>query len=124
LFYRGLAPITPRTVNIAKEETPFFTDSFDHTVQTLKGPTFLKDLQLFSENDKDSMTEETIELLEPYIKLQSPSGRELFTPEIAAKANGALKGLATWAAAMSDYHIASKIVKPKLKLLDLKTASL
>ena len=29
-----------------------------------------------------------------------------------------------WAAAMSDYHKQSKIVKPKLRLLEVKTASL
>lgn len=32
--------------------------------------------------------------------------------------------MCVWAAAMSDYHKQSKIVKPKLKLLELKTASL
>jgi len=32
--------------------------------------------------------------------------------------------MCVWAAAMSDYHKQSKIVTPKLKLLEIKTASL
>jgi hypothetical protein len=60
--------------------------------------------------------------LEPYFSVKTPKGIELFTPEVAAKANSALKGLCTWARAMSDYHIASKIVKPKLRLLEIRSA--
>lgn len=43
---------------------------------------------------------------------------------VAKTANNALEGLCVWAAAMSDYHKQSKIVKPKLRLLDLKKAAL
>ena len=32
--------------------------------------------------------------------------------------------MCVWAGAMSDYHKQSKIVKPKLRLLEIKTASL
>jgi dynein heavy chain len=32
--------------------------------------------------------------------------------------------MTVWAAAMSDYHKQSKIVKPKLRLLEIKNASL
>jgi len=35
-----------------------------------------------------------------------------------------LAGLCTWAAAMSDYYKASKIVKPKLRLLEQRKAEL
>jgi hypothetical protein len=42
----------------------------------------------------------------------------LFTPEVAKQTSSALVGLCTWAAAMSDYTKNSKIVKPKMKLLD------
>lgn len=35
-----------------------------------------------------------------------------------------MAGLCTWAAAMSDYYKASKIVKPKLRLLEQRKAEL
>lgn len=48
----------------------------------------------------------------------------MFDPEIAKVTSNALWGLCTWAAAMSDYHKQSKIVKPKLKMLQVKTQDL
>jgi hypothetical protein len=56
--------------------------------------------------------------------LKLPSGEEAFTPIVAKKSSSALEGMCVWAAAMSDYHKQSKIVKPKLRLLEIKTASL
>jgi hypothetical protein len=35
-----------------------------------------------------------------------------------------MKGVAIWSAAMSDYHKQSKIVTPKLKLLEVKMGEL
>jgi len=83
----------------------------------------------FSKNDKDNINEETIELLEPYLELRFPDtangpGDKFFTPQIAAKASQALKGMSEWAAAMSDYHKQSKIVKPKLLLLEKRNEEL
>ena len=78
----------------------------------------------FSEFEKDNINEETIELLEPYLTFKSPKGEDLFVGEVAKKASAALAGLCTWAGAMSDYHKASKIVKPKLRLLELRSAQL
>jgi len=91
---------------------------------TLKSSVFLKDLLDFSNNDKDNINEETIELLEPYINLCTPDGREVFTGPVAKKSSAALEGMCVWAAAMSDYHKQSKIVKPKLRLLEIKMAEL
>ena len=73
----------------------------------------MKDLLEFSKNDKDSINEETIELLEPYITAKAPTGEDLFKGGVAKKASAALEGMCVWAAAMSDYHKQSKIVKPK-----------
>jgi len=110
---------------IAKEDTPFVADSFEtHCKATLGSAGFLKDLLEFSEHEKDNISEETIELLAPYLGLHSPSGKQLFTPKIAAGASKALEGMCTWAAAMSDYHKQSKIVKPKLRLLEKKMGEL
>ncbi len=60
-------------------------------------------------------------MLEPYLVLKSPKGEDLFVGEVAKKASNALMGLCIWAGAMSEYHKASKIVKPKLLLLTMKT---
>jgi dynein heavy chain len=64
-------------------------------------------------------------MLEPYLNLSDVNGeRKLFDPEIAKTTSAALWGLCTWAGAMSDYHKASKIVKPKLHMLEVKTVEL
>lgn len=120
-----MIPVVPKTMSISKQEIPFICDSFEeYTKNTMVSQKFLSDLIEFSEKEKDNINEETIELLEPYISLKSPEGMEIFTGTIAKKASAALEGMCIWAAAMSDYHKQSKIVKPKLKLLDLKTSSL
>ena len=61
--------------------------------------------------------------MESYLNLALPDGRLAFDPAIAKKSNAALEGLCIWCAAMSDYHNQSKIVKPKLELLEIKEAS-
>jgi dynein heavy chain len=81
-------------------------------------------LKEFSNNDKDNINEETIELLEPYLTSKCPDGQEMFSPKVAKNASNALEGLCIWAAAMSDYHKQSKIVKPKLLLLERRTVQL
>ena len=52
-----------------KQEIPFCSDSFDnHTSKTLKNYNILlKDLIEFTNSGKDLITDETIELLEPYL---------------------------------------------------------
>ena len=87
------------------------------------GP-LLDKLLKFSANEKDFISEETIELLEPYLTVKAPDGQELFTPKVAANASKALEGLCTWAAAISDCQKQSKIVKPKLLLLKQRTIQL
>lgn len=112
-------------MNILKQDIPFVADSFDnYTKLTLTSATFLKDLMDFSNNDKDNISEETIELLEPYLRLKSLDDRDVFVREVAVKASAALGGMCVWAAAMSDYHTQSKIVKPKLILLEMKMTQL
>ena len=127
LFQRPLDPVKPKAMNILKTDIPFVGDSFDtHTKNTLSSANFLKDLLDFSANDKDNINEETIELLAPYLTLTTPDEAKtpIFTKDVAKKASGALGGMCVWAAAMSDYHVQSKIVKPKLLLLSVKQAQL
>lgn len=125
LFQRSIAPVKLKSLFILKTEIPFVSDSYDdHTSGTLKSATFLKDLFEFSEKEKDNINEETVELLQPYIDLHTPDGREVFIGAVAKKASAALEGMCVWAAAMSDYYKQSKIVKPKLILLERKMGEL
>jgi dynein heavy chain len=62
--------------------------------------------------------------MEPYLLFKTDDGQPLFNEDIAKKASNALMGLCAWSSAMSDYHKASKIVKPKLRLLEIRTAEL
>lgn len=75
-------------------------------------------MQNFGKEGKDNINEETIELLSPYIDL------ETFTPTVAKNASKAAEGLCTWVRSMKFYHENSKIVKPKLEALKIKEANL
>ena len=122
LFQQPMIPIDSYELTMIKKQTPFIKPSYEeYTKQTLM-KNLLPNVYSFSENEKDFINEETIELLEPYLTLKTVDGVILFEGEVAAKASKALSGLCTWAAAMSDYHKASKIVKPKLRLLEIRTA--
>ena len=124
---RPMDPVKPKPMNILRQDIPFVHDSYDnHTKNTLSSNNFLKDLMEFSEFEKDNINEETIELLEPYLRLKTPEDppRDVFTAEVAKKSSAALQGMCIWSAAMSDYHIQSKIVKPKLRMLEIKMAEL
>ena len=119
-----LLPVKSNTWTIAKQQVEFLKDSFDdYTKGTLGNAKFLKILQDFSECEKDNINDETVELLEPYLELKLPNGKNAFDPLIAKNSNAALEGLCTWCAAMSDYHNQSKIVKPKMEMLQIKEAS-
>lgn len=125
LFQRPMDPVKLKTLQILKKDILFVGDSYDNgTELTLKSPTFLKDLFEFSEKEKDNINEETVEFLQPYIDLQTPDGVDVFVGPVAKKSSAALEGMCVWAAAMSDYYKQSKIVKPKLILLEKKMAEL
>jgi dynein heavy chain len=125
LFQRPMDPVKPKGLFILKQDISFVADSFENNTRaSLTSSTFLKDLFDFSENEKDNINEETVEFLEPYIRLKTPDDRDVFTGEVAKKSSQALAGMCVWAAAMSDYYKQSKIVKPKLRLLERKMAEL
>lgn len=67
----------------------------------------------FSTYEKDMLNDETIELLAPYLDLEE------FNPLVARHASRAAEGLCVWVRAMSMYHKASKVVKPKLDALQV-----
>jgi len=83
---------------------PFIEDSYEsYSAKQLQG-NFLGALFNFSNNEKDNINEETIELLEPYLTAKTPDGQDMFAPKVAKNASNALEGLCIWCAAMSDYH--------------------
>eukprot|EP01041_Mallomonas_annulata_P002980 gene2980-5847_t len=109
------------TLGVGKDKKTFYflRDSYK-IVQTgmLSDARFLQNIFQFSKYEKDFINDETVELMAPYLALEG------FTPLVARNASRAAEGLCTWCRAMSDYHEASKIVKPKLEALRLAEARL
>ena len=126
LFMGNLVPVTPKDYAIQKKAVTFVTDSYeDFTASLLQGP-LRNQLAFFGAEEKNLINEETIELLAPYLELafRDDPEREVFRGDIAKGSSSALKGICEWCRAMSDYHKASKIVKPKLLLLNMKEGEL
>lgn len=121
-----MLPVAYKQIEIKKLPRNFMTDSFELTQKLLFTGNLLNSLMNFSQYDKDIINSETIEFLDPYVLglVDEESGASLFDPDLAKQTSGALWGLCTWARAMRDYHIQSKIVRPKLKMLEMKTIQL
>ena len=107
LFGKPLGPPVAADVSIKKRTFAFIAPSYD-VAQGIMGDSFLKALQSY---DKDSVNEETVELMKPYTNMDE------FDPVVAKAASSAAEGLCTWCRAMGDYYYASKIVRPKLEAL-------
>ena len=79
-------------------------DSFKHMqAGMLSDARFLQSIFAFSQNEKDFINDETIELMAPYLELDG------FNPAVARNASKAAEGLCTWCRAMTYYHEASKV---------------
>ncbi|CAM9172851.1 unnamed protein product [Hapterophycus canaliculatus] len=93
------------TIGIGKEKQtlPFLKDSFKHMqAGMLSDARFLQSIFAFSQNEKDFINDETVELMAPYLELEG------FNPAVARNASKAAEGLCTWCRAMTYYHEASK----------------
>jgi hypothetical protein len=126
LFQKRLdLPNKVKTFTLAKKDITFVGDSYStETIGTLKGQLIAKIIE-FSASERDSITEETVELLEPYLAVPfDGTDEKVFTKKWAQYGSSALVGMAVWSAAMVDYYKASKIVNPKLKFLEVKLAEL
>jgi dynein heavy chain len=126
LFQGPLVPVQYNEIEVLKGKWPFIQDSYDeHVKQLLTGP-LLQSLLTFSKEEKNLITPETVELLAPFLDLKTtePEPRGIFEPEVAGGVSKAMQGMCTWARAMRDYHIQSRIVAPKLKMLESKTVAL
>ncbi|CAN0438741.1 unnamed protein product [Ascophyllum nodosum] len=102
------------TIGIGKEKqtVPFLKDSYRYMqAGMLSEARFLQSIFSFSQNEKDYINDETVELMAPYLDLEG------FNAAVARNASKALEGLCIWCRAMTHYHEASKIVKPKLEAL-------
>ena len=106
-------------IGVNKKTVPFIKDSYKIVQGGLLSDTrFLNMIMQFSRVEKDFINDETVELMSPYLELDG------FNSLTARNASKAAEGLCTWCRAMSDYHEASKIVKPKLEALRLAEARL
>lgn len=99
-----------------REVSDFIRDSYDLAKVMIADIGFIKSIRHFGSYEKDNINEETIELLSPYLEL------EQFKPVVARNASRAAEGLCAWVRAMTFYHEASKVVKPKLEALKLAEA--
>merc|ERR1711871_1374990 len=121
LFKYPLGPVHAAQITSkgGKITEDFLESSFKpYAVSLLGDASFLKYISEFSDTGKDMMNEETIELVAPYLAL------EHYNADIAKGASNAARGLCIWSRAMSDYHEASKIVKPKLEALAIAQAQM
>jgi len=83
---------------------------FESSFKNLSDNNFLNNLRNF---EKDNINDETIELLEPYLKQ-----KDLWFNETAVeKGYTAAVAIYKWAVAIREYHLKSKIVKPKTIML-------
>lgn len=79
-------------------------DSYKHMqAGMLSDARFLQSIFAFSQNEKDFINDETVELMAPYLELEG------FNPAVARNASKAAEGLCTWCRAMTYYHEASKV---------------
>lgn len=70
-------------MEVKKKPVNFFEDSFTDFACKLMTTDFTARLLNFSQNERDNINEETVELLEPYLTLKSSEGEDLFTADIA-----------------------------------------
>lgn len=74
LFQEPLIPVGTKMYKMLKQETLFLEDSYDQWTQKQLLGNLLDKLLKFSANEKDFISEETIELLEPYLLVKAPDG--------------------------------------------------
>ena len=87
-----------------QRDEPTMTPSWKQAVKLMSAPEFLKELLEFP---RDNITDETVELLQPYLNMAD------FNFESAQRSSGNVAGLCNWIKAMCTYHDIAKEVAPK-----------
>eukprot|EP00002_Diphylleia_rotans_P028875 TRINITY_DN5840_c0_g1_i3.p1 TRINITY_DN5840_c0_g1~~TRINITY_DN5840_c0_g1_i3.p1 ORF type:complete len:4482 (-),score=987.95 TRINITY_DN5840_c0_g1_i3:157-13602(-) len=83
-------------------------DSYVHALTLMSDVGFLSNIMAFP---KDSLNDEHMELLEPYLAMEDFEFTE------ARKVSGNVAGLCKWVRAMYTYHEQIKVVQPKINAL-------
>ena len=89
--------------------------SYETSLKMMSDLGFLSSLMNFP---KEFMTDEDVELLQPYTSAPD------FNYDAAKKASGNVAGLCSWAQAMVTYHYVAKVVTPKIDALRSAEAEL
>lgn len=86
----------------------FWKNSYEESGKFILGPgfDFLKNLKSY---DKDAISNENIELLEPLLV----TGTEWFNETTTGKVSKAISAICKWLFSVYEYHEKSQIVKPK-----------
>lgn len=111
-FKKPLAAVSGVSVMLSQKDpapTSFMKDSWEETKSLLSDTNFKNNLEFF---ERDSINEETMELLSIYTSQTSPLVAH-FNYEKASSISKAAAGILKWALAIQEYHLKSKIVKPR-----------
>jgi len=97
----------------------FWKNSYEESGKFILGPgfDFLRNLKTY---DKDSINNETIELLEPLLV----NGTDWFNETNTGKVSKAIQAICKWLFAVFEYHEKSQIVRPKRIKLAQEEANL
>ncbi|XP_025115342.1 dynein heavy chain 5, axonemal-like isoform X3 [Pomacea canaliculata] len=98
LFQSKLEP-----VRLDPEKPEFFKPSWSNSLKLMAGTNFLQSLMTFP---KDSINDETVELMEPYFESED------YLLDTAKKVCGNVAGLLSWTKAMAGFFVINKEVLP------------
>ncbi|KAL7304210.1 hypothetical protein TKK_0003404 [Trichogramma kaykai] len=109
LFQRKISPVIPDVTTQCPKP------SWAESLKMMASATFLLQLQNYP---KDIITDEMVELLQPYFKMED------YNMETARRVCGDVAGLLSWTKAMSFFHSVNKEVLPLKANLTLQEARL